>query len=114
MDGRTEGGPGAAATTATAATTAGGDGKPAEGPAEGYKSRPRAAANQEGPEEAGASRGEGDSSPHRGRGRPQGSAAGGKPNRPSSPRGREEDEIQVVGVQPGKVTLPTRVREQQY
>ena len=44
----------------------------------------------------------------------QGSAAGGKPNRPSSPRGWDEDEIQVVWVQPGRVTLPMRVRERRY
>ena len=44
----------------------------------------------------------------------QGSAAGKKPHRPSSPRGREEDEVQVVKVQPGKVTLPTRVKERRF
>ena len=47
----------------------GGDGKPAEGSAEGHQSCPRAAVDQGGPdEEAGAGRGEGDHGPHRGRG----------------------------------------------
>ena len=36
----------------------------------------------------------------------QGSAAGKKPHRPSSPRDQEEDKVQVVKVQPGSVTLP--------
>ena len=40
----------------------------------------------------------------------QGVTAGKKPHRPSSPRGPEEDEIQVVRVQPGGVTLPMRVK----
>ena len=44
----------------------------------------------------------------------QGSAAGKKPHRPSSPRDQEEDEVQVVKVQPGSVTLPTRVKERWY
>ena len=44
----------------------------------------------------------------------QGSAAGKKPHCPSSPRDQEEDEVQVVKVQPGSVTLPTRVKEQRY
>ena len=44
----------------------------------------------------------------------QGSAAGKKPHRPSSPQDQEEDEVQGVKVQPGSVTLPTRVKEQRY
>ena len=44
----------------------------------------------------------------------QGAAAGKKPHCPSSPRGLEEDEIQVVKVQPGGVTLPMRVKERPY
>ena len=52
-----------------------GEWRPTEGLAEGHKSHPRAAANKQGPEEAGASRREGDSDPHRGRG-----------HRPGAPR----------------------------
>ena len=44
----------------------------------------------------------------------QGAAAGKKPHRPSSPQGPEEDEIQVVKVQPRGVTLPMRVKERPY
>ena len=44
----------------------------------------------------------------------QGSAAGKKPHCPSSPRDHEEDEVQVVKVQPGSMTLPTRVKERRY
>ena len=44
----------------------------------------------------------------------QGSAAGKKPHRPSSPRDQEEDEVQVVKVQTGGVTLPMRVKERPY
>ena len=36
----------------------------------------------------------------------QGPPAGKKPRRPSSPRDEGEDEVQVVKVQPGSVTLP--------
>ena len=36
----------------------------------------------------------------------QGAPAGRKPHRPSSPRGREEDKIQVLKVQKGGLTLP--------
>ena len=44
----------------------------------------------------------------------QGASAGKKPHCPSSPRDPDEDEIQVVKVQPGGLTLPTRVKEKQY
>ena len=44
----------------------------------------------------------------------QGAPGGRKPRRPSSPGGPEEDEIQVVKVQKGGLTLPTRVKERQY
>ena len=44
----------------------------------------------------------------------QGASAGKKPRRPSSPRDPDEDEIQVVKVQPGGLTLPTRVKERPY
>ena len=37
-----------------------------------------------------------------------------KPRHPSSPRGPEEDEIQVLKVQKGGLTLPARVKERQY
>ena len=40
--------------------------------------------------------------------------AGRKPRRPSSPRDPDEDEIQVVKVQQGGLTLPTRVKERPY
>ena len=63
MDDHVENGPSAV----TAA--AGGGGRPAEGPARSHEAYPRASTDQRGPEEAGASRGEGDSGPHRGRGR---------------------------------------------
>ena len=43
----------------------------------------------------------------------QGASAGKKPHCPSSPRDPDEDEIQVVKVQPGGLTLPTRVKEKQ-
>ena len=44
----------------------------------------------------------------------QGAPTGRKPRRPNSPRGPEEDEIQVVKVQQGGLTLPTRVKERLY
>ena len=44
----------------------------------------------------------------------QGAAAGMKPHRPSSPQDQEEDEVQVVKVQTGGVTLPMRVKERPY
>ena len=44
----------------------------------------------------------------------QGAPAGRKPCHPSSPRGPDEDEIQVVKVQQGGLTLPARVKERQY
>ena len=39
---------------------------------------------------------------------------GRKPHRPSSPQGPDEDEIQVVKVEKGGLTLPARVKERQY
>ena len=44
----------------------------------------------------------------------QGASTGRKPRRPSSPRGPDEDKIQVVKVQKGGLTLPARVKERQY
>ena len=37
-----------------------------------------------------------------------------KPHRPSSPRDPDKDEIQVVKVQQGGLTLPTRIKERPY
>ena len=37
-----------------------------------------------------------------------------KPHRPSSPRDQDKDEIQVVKVQQGGLTLPTRIKERPY
>ena len=45
---------------------------------------------------------------------PKGAPAGRKPRHPSSPWGQEEDEIQVLKVQKGGLTLPARVKERQY
>ena len=39
---------------------------------------------------------------------------GRNPRCPNSPRGPEDDEIQVVKVQKGGLTLPARVKERQY
>ena len=44
----------------------------------------------------------------------QGAPASRKPRCPSSPRGPEEDKIQVLKVQKGRLTLPARVKERQY
>ena len=44
----------------------------------------------------------------------QGAAAGKKLRRPTSLRDPDEDEIQVVKVQQGGLTLPTRVKERPY
>ena len=44
----------------------------------------------------------------------KGAPAGRKAHRPSSLRGQEEDEIQVLKVQKGGLTLPARVKERQY
>ena len=44
----------------------------------------------------------------------KGAPAGRKLHRPSSPRGREEEEIQVLKVEKGGLTLPARVKERQY
>ena len=44
----------------------------------------------------------------------QGPPTGKKPRRPSSLRDEDEDEVQVVKVQQGSMTLPTRVKERRY
>ena len=44
----------------------------------------------------------------------QGAPVGRKPHCPNSPWGPEDDEIQVVKVQKGGLTLPARVKERQY
>ena len=44
----------------------------------------------------------------------QGAPARRKPRCPCSPRGPEEDKIQVLKVQKGGLTLPARVKERQY
>ena len=44
----------------------------------------------------------------------QGAPASRKPRCPSSPRGPEEDKIQVLKVQKSGLTLPARVKERQY
>ena len=44
----------------------------------------------------------------------QGAPTGRKPRHPSSPRGLDEDKIQVVKVQQGGLTLPARVKERLY
>ena len=44
----------------------------------------------------------------------QGTAAGKKPRCPNSPGDPDDDEIQVVKVQQGGLTLPTRVKERPY
>ena len=44
----------------------------------------------------------------------RGAPARRKPRRPGGPRGLEEDEVQVLKVQKGGLTLPPRVKERQY
>ena len=44
----------------------------------------------------------------------KGAPARRKPRRPNSPQGQEEDEIQVLKVQKGRLTLPARDKERQY
>ena len=58
--------------------------------------------------------GKGAVAPKTGEATTQGAPAGRKPRHPSSPRGLDEDEIQVVKVQQGGLTLPARVKERQY
>ena len=58
--------------------------------------------------------GKGTAAPTGGEAATQGATTGKKPHRPSSLRGSEEDEIQVVKVQPRGVTLPMRVKERPY
>ena len=78
--------------------------KPIQGP-------PPAKGNQRKPESA---PGKGTVAPTAGEAAAQGASAGKKPHRYSSPRDPDEDEIQVVKVQPGGLTLPMRVKEKQY
>ena len=58
--------------------------------------------------------GKGAVAPKAGEAATQGAPTGRKPRRPSSPRGPDEDKIQVVKVQQGGLTLPARVKERQY
>ena len=58
--------------------------------------------------------GKGAVAPKAGEAATQGAPAGRKSHRPNSPRGPDEDEIQVVKVQKGGLTLPARVKERQY
>ena len=44
----------------------------------------------------------------------KGAPARRKLRRPNSPRGPEEHEIQVLKVQKGGLTLPSRVKDRQY
>ena len=61
----------------------------------------------------GAAPGKGMLAPKAGKPAIKGAPAGRKPHRPSSPWGPEEDEIQVLKVQKGRLTLPARVKEKQ-
>ena len=58
--------------------------------------------------------GKGAVAPKAGEAAAQGAPTGKKPHCPSSPRDPDEDEIQVVKVQQGGLTLPTRVKERPY
>ena len=58
--------------------------------------------------------GKGAVAPKAGEAATQVAPTGRKPHCPNSPRGPDEDEIQVVKVQKGGLTLPTRVKERQY
>ena len=78
--------------------------KPIQGP-------PPAKGDQRKP---GPAPGKGVVAPQAGEAATQGASAGKKPRRPSSPRDPDGDEIQVVKVQQGGLTLPTRVKERQY
>ena len=78
--------------------------KPIQGP-------PPAKSAQKNP---GSAPGNGAGAPKAGEAAAQAASAGWKPHRPSSPRGPEEDKIQVVKVQKGGMTLPARVKERQY
>ena len=78
--------------------------KPIQGP-------PPAKGDQRKP---GPAPGKGAVAPKAGEATAQGAAAGKKPRRPSSPRDLDGDEIQVVKVQQGGLTLPTRVQERPY
>ena len=78
--------------------------KPIQGP-------PPAKGDQRKP---GPALGKGAVAPKAGEAATQGASAERKPRRPSSPRGPDEDEIQVVKVQQGGLTLPTRVKERPY
>ena len=72
---------------------------------------PPAKGNQRNP---GSAPGKGGVAPKAGEAATQGAPAGRKPRHPSSPRGPEEEEIQVVKVQKGGLTLPARVKDRQY
>ena len=58
--------------------------------------------------------GKGAGAPKAGEAATQGASPGRKPRHPSSPRDPDEDEIQVVKVQQGGLTLPMRVKKRQY
>ena len=78
--------------------------KPIQGlpPAEGDQRKP------------GPAPGKGAVAPKAGKAATQGASTGRKLCRPSSLRGLDEDEIQVVKVQQSGLTLPTRVKERPY
>ena len=78
--------------------------KPIQGP-------PPAKGDQRNP---GPALGKGAVAPKAGDAATQGASNGRKPHCPSSPRGPDEDKIQVVKVQQGGLTLPTRVKERLY
>ena len=62
----------------------------------------------------GSAPGKGAVAPKTGEATTQGAPARRQPRFPSSPQGPDEDEIQVVKVQKGGLTLPARVKERQY
>ena len=72
---------------------------------------PPATGNQKSP---GPVRGKGAVAPKAREAATPGATAGRKPRRSSSPQGPDDDQIQVVKVQKGGLTLPARVKEKQY
>ena len=82
-----------------AAASARGTQGSAAGPARGPQASSRATDGQGGPAEPGGGAKEGGNSPRAGVTATQGAATGRKPRRPSSPRGPEEDKVQMVKVQ---------------